>query len=76
MWIPYWFYYITIAEPQPVSLVSLYTTPPLNFPMICKTPHAHVAATHHQSSPIFHPWLADLAAPVGSQEVFDHTHKW
>ena len=24
----------------------------------------------------FHPWLADLAAPVGSQEVVDHTHKW
>ncbi len=23
-----------------------------------------------------HPWLADLAAPVGSQEVVDHTHKW
>ena len=23
-----------------------------------------------------HPWLADLAAPVGSQEVTDHTHKW
>ncbi len=23
-----------------------------------------------------HPWLADLAAPLGSQEVVDHTHKW
>ncbi len=23
-----------------------------------------------------HRWLADLAAPVGSQEVVDHTHKW
>ncbi len=23
-----------------------------------------------------HPWLADLAAPIGSQEVVDHTHKW
>ncbi len=25
---------------------------------------------------LYHPWLADLAAPVGSQEVVDHTHKW
>ncbi len=23
-----------------------------------------------------HPWLADLAAPIGSQEVVEHTHKW
>ena len=23
-----------------------------------------------------HRWLADLAAPVGSQEVVDHAHKW
>ncbi len=23
-----------------------------------------------------HLWLADLAPPVGSQEVVDHTHKW
>ncbi len=23
-----------------------------------------------------HPWLADLVAPVGSQEVVDRTHKW
>ncbi len=23
-----------------------------------------------------HRWLADLAAPVGSQEIVDHTHKW
>ncbi len=24
---------------------------------------------------MLHPWLADLAAPIGSQEVVDHTHK-
>ena len=23
-----------------------------------------------------HPWLVDLAAPIGSQEVVDHTQKW
>ena len=25
---------------------------------------------------MLHPWLADLAAPIGSQEVVDHSHKW
>ena len=25
---------------------------------------------------MYHPGLADLAAPVGSQEVVDRTHKW
>ena len=25
---------------------------------------------------VYHPQLADLAAPIGSQEVVDHTHKW
>ncbi len=29
----------------------------------------------HQTRPR-HPWLADLAAPIGSQEIVDHTHKW
>ncbi len=30
----------------------------------------------NNTPPLFHPWLADLAAPVGSQEVANHTHKW
>ena len=25
---------------------------------------------------INHPWFADLATLIGSQEVVDHTHKW
>ncbi len=23
-----------------------------------------------------HPWLAEIRAPVGSQEVAEHTHEW
>ncbi len=25
---------------------------------------------------VIHPWLAEIPAPVGSQEVADHTHEW
>ncbi len=32
--------------------------------------------TRFQFSIYNHPWLADVTAAIGSQEVVDHTHKW